>query len=508
MTAHLCISVRLLDAAFHGRADGGELEWPPSPLRLFQALVCAAAARWRESHLFPAYALPAFAWFEALGRPLIVTPPAAEGSPFRLSVPNNAMDVVGRAWSRGNLSNVGDANPATHRTMKTVRPTHLLDGDAVHYLWELSEADRADFDTYKEVLFAAARSVVALGWGIDMAVGNGQLLTKEDADELPGERWRPVPGEAPTRLRVPRQGTLAALTARHEAFLNRLPPAGGFVPIPPLTVFDTVSYRRDTDVSSRPFAAFALLSPDADRFRTFDTVRRTPAVAGMVRHATGRAAALHRPDDQAWVDTFVLGHGEGPKQLATTDERFAYLPIPTIEERKQNGRINAVVGSIRRVLVAEPPGGSGADLVWVRQRLSGQPLIDERTGEPVAVLSLIPAADRRLRWYIGPAQVWSTVTPVVLPGHDDRGRSEPLLRRTLEQVGFPPRLLQDAVLEWRRAGFRPGLDLAGRYCVGRHHEGLPRYHVRITWPVPVRGPLCLGTGRYYGMGLLATEQAP
>ena len=48
MPAHLCLSVTFLDGEFHGRRDGGESEWPPSPLRLFQALVATAAARWRD----------------------------------------------------------------------------------------------------------------------------------------------------------------------------------------------------------------------------------------------------------------------------------------------------------------------------------------------------------------------------------------------------------------------------------------------------------------------------
>ena len=41
MSNQLCISVTLLDGRFHGRGDGGVPEWPPSPLRLFQALVAA-----------------------------------------------------------------------------------------------------------------------------------------------------------------------------------------------------------------------------------------------------------------------------------------------------------------------------------------------------------------------------------------------------------------------------------------------------------------------------------
>jgi CRISPR-associated protein Csb2 len=39
MPSYLCLSAIFLDAEFHGRRDGGEPEWPPSPLRLFQALV-------------------------------------------------------------------------------------------------------------------------------------------------------------------------------------------------------------------------------------------------------------------------------------------------------------------------------------------------------------------------------------------------------------------------------------------------------------------------------------
>ena len=60
MPSVFLLTVRFLDPApaFHGRGDGGDPEWPPSPLRLFQALVCAAAGRWREGQLTD-YAFPA-----------------------------------------------------------------------------------------------------------------------------------------------------------------------------------------------------------------------------------------------------------------------------------------------------------------------------------------------------------------------------------------------------------------------------------------------------------------
>lgn len=125
MPHYLTLSVTFLDPTYHGRRTGGEPEWPPSPLRLFQALVAAAAARWGEHQRLDT-PVAAFEWLESLPAPAIVAPPSDAGSPYRLSVPNNAMDLVARAWQRGNYSNQGDASPATHRAMKTVRPTHTF----------------------------------------------------------------------------------------------------------------------------------------------------------------------------------------------------------------------------------------------------------------------------------------------------------------------------------------------------------------------------------------------
>src|SRR5205085_6736563 len=93
-------SVRFLDPepAFHGRKDGGEPEWPPSPLRLFQALIAAAAARWNE-RIALEYAAPALRWLEQQCRPDIVAAcGSASENPYRLYVPDNIGDEQGKAW--------------------------------------------------------------------------------------------------------------------------------------------------------------------------------------------------------------------------------------------------------------------------------------------------------------------------------------------------------------------------------------------------------------------------
>ncbi len=118
---YFCVSVTFLDPqpSFHGRGDAGKPEWPPSPLRVFQALVAAAAAHWRESQFWE-YAKPALGWLEQQPAPTILAPSGHVGIPVRLAVPNNDLDVVATAWSRGQEPK---KQPSELKTMKTVRQT-------------------------------------------------------------------------------------------------------------------------------------------------------------------------------------------------------------------------------------------------------------------------------------------------------------------------------------------------------------------------------------------------
>lgn len=90
-------------------------------------------------------------------------------------------------------------------------------------------------------------------------------------------------------------------------------------------------------------------------------------------------------------------------------------------------------------------------------------------------------------------------------------RIEGLLRKAITQAGFSQELADHAELEWRNVGFWPGADLADRYGVPDHLKRFPRFHVRVHWrnaherPAQVAGPICLGGGRFYGLGLFARE---
>jgi CRISPR-associated protein Csb2 len=528
MYSHFVLSIRFLEQAFHGRRDSGAPEWPPSPLRVFQALVAAAAARRCVDVL-----APAFKWLERHERPILIAPAIVATSGYRLSVPNNAMDIVARAWCRGNYSNSGDANPATHRTMKTVRPTKMLEDDSVHYLWPLDDPLTDNVRGYVEGLSDVARSVVSLGWGVDLTVGHGEILSDEQVKALPGERWLPGDG-SDGGLRVPVPGTLDDLVRRHERFLGRLGP-DGFIPPPPLAAYETCEYRRATDPQPRQVAAFSLLKLNASGFCAFDTVSRALTVAGMMRR-TAKIAAVHAGWDEPRINAFVLGHGESKKgggNVAVGPRRFAYMPLPSVEARG-DGR-GRVIGSVRRVILTSFAEDCESEIAWARRTLSGQELIDEDKKQPVALLSLIPTTERVVRRYSQSASSWSTVTPVVLPGYDDPAhyrrrlkkgttaaeqkqllarlseRTDGLLRKAIMQAGFSKVLADHAEIEWRKGGFWSGVDLADRYGVPDHLRRFPRFHVGIKWrdargrPVMVSGPICIGGGRFFGLGLFAAE---
>ena len=108
MSMYFCLTVRFLQPYFHGRADGAEPEWPPSPLRLFQAITAAAANRWREAQ-FHDQPVPALQWLEKLPTPVVIASVGQPAEPkYRLYVPDNMFDKVAKSWCSGREASIAD----------------------------------------------------------------------------------------------------------------------------------------------------------------------------------------------------------------------------------------------------------------------------------------------------------------------------------------------------------------------------------------------------------------
>jgi CRISPR-associated protein Csb2 len=157
--------------------------------------------------------------------------------------------------------------------------------------------------------------------------------------------------------------------------------------------------------------------------------------------------------------------------------------------------------------------------------MAGAELVNHN--DVAALLTILPGSDWVLRQYVEESTTWATVTPVILPGYDDPdhlrrklkngvdaetqkrflarlvARMQDLLRKAFRQAGYSSELIEQAELDWRDVGFRPGVELASRYLPPDNLNNAPRIHVRVRFPASVRGPIAVGSGRFRGFGLFA-----
>ena len=480
MTRSLCISITLLDPFFHGRADHDKPEWPPSPMRLFQALVAGACAGGRR---LPASTEAAFRWLERRDPPLIIAPRAQLTIGHKLFVPNND----------------GDKRPdrQARLTEKPVRPHRLVEDDPLHYVWDIADSEWSDARTHAETLCQEARRLLALGWGSDMAIANGRILAPTDVLALRGIQWKHWTATSlltSDASRVPTQDSFSDLARAHKSFLESIDVSRNlYRPPEKPRVFDTFEYRSADCLPRRPCAGFMLESTAGDDRGPAFPQFRIAQIAAMLRSRACQAAR----DDPHWAaadsEKYVAGHvGDAEESLV----RFSYLPLPTVGPHHADGLI-------RRVLIAEPYGAAGEHSRWAKLRLNHTALIDEQSGKPYAVLAAIGDRDGVFAAYIGDTENWLTVTPVILPGRDDHKyqKAEKLLIQAIVQAGIDFAAVWELSLQkapfWNRS--RHPRD----YYVPAHLERFSRWHVRIRFRQPVPGPLAIGTGRHCGLGLFA-----
>lgn len=488
MSRYLCISVTLLDQTFHGKGENEEPEWPPSPMRLFQALVASSRTgcrnpAWSESKA------QAYRWLERRSPPVIVGPPTRRAASYTLFVPNNDADAE-KVWERQN-----------RLTSKVVQPQRVMGagsdttvGEALYYLWIIPDREWKGAAPHAEVLCRDARHLTALGWGIDQAIGDGRILTEAEVPELPGRRWRPWHTHRPRgqELRVPRKGSLENLESVHASFVSRID-AEHFNPPLKVKRFDRVSYHSDAVLPPRSYAAFEL--PSGVAFRQ----DRAATMAAMVRSLACRCAKVDSHEFPGGPETYVAGHTErdASARSGVTPPRFSYLPLPTIGHGHADGLI-------RRVLIAEPYGGDGSHAAWAQHRLRNQALRDDAGDERGLLLELwrsssILMVDR----YVSESDTWTSVTPPVLPGFDDgkHTKAEALFLKAAAQSDVPIDAIDSITL--RKAPFWPGAAHPRQYFVPEYLRRFPRWHVAVRFREPVLGPLAIGAGRHTGLGLLA-----
>jgi CRISPR-associated protein Csb2 len=499
----LVIAVRLLDGRYHGVGD-----WPPSPFRLFQALVAGAyGGRWRaESAGVQQQKDAAFAWLEKLDPPHIAAPAKIAGRATTYFVPNNDLDAVG-----GNPRRVAEI-----RTGKVVRPILFAADMPFLYAWPFAGAE-----TPARLLCELAPRLHTLGRGLDpsFAVAEIDDWTAAQVRLLAhgGAVARPC-GSAvgDTLVPCPTDGSLASLRTRHGALRNRLADrregkaAVTLFRQPPKPLFRGVAYDR-------PAQRFLFDLRPADGSRPFQpiTQERVTEVAKAVRDRIAARLTQALPGRTAEIERLVMGRGASEADKA---RRVRILPLPSIGMEHTDP-------AIRRVLIEIPPDCpfAAADVLWT---ISGQGIcnrVDPETGEILAEGPLLVAAEeaRMLRHYginDSPARRWQTVTPAALSERRPAGRIGGDARASVE--GRATAAVVDAL---RHVGIDPAGIAVRVQSEPPHPKGLRAedfdpdrfdrrslHHVEIAFPRALRGPLVLGNGRWLGLGLMAPirEHAP
>ncbi len=212
MAHSLCISVTILDDLFHGCRDDDEPEWPPSPMRLFQALLAGSRLGCRNGQWNGAKA-EAFRWLERQAPPVIIAPSAQRAAAYTLYVPNNDSD---QKFERQDRLTGKFVQP------QRIRSTECADANLprLHYVWPIDDQSWADAHRHCDVLCQAARHLIALGWGVDQAFADGRVISEGEAMALPGQPWYPRKGvrQVQHMLRVPKPGSLADCERAYKAF--------------------------------------------------------------------------------------------------------------------------------------------------------------------------------------------------------------------------------------------------------------------------------------------------
>jgi CRISPR-associated protein Csb2 len=547
----LLIELRFLDSRYHGVGD-----WPPSPFRLFQALVAGAyGGRWRNE---PREAKDAaFRWLERLPPPHVVSPPRIEGSAATYYVPNNDADTIG-----GDPLRVSEI-----RVAKQVQPKLLPADASILYAWrfngsiaKLEEGTVPDAAANGNALRLCdlAERLHTCGWGIDAAYASAHVASWDEIEARlrgAGGVARPVQTESTTlgvssdpvtsgfrkaggEVRCPTAGSFDSLELRHRAMSERLDvrPHGRSV----VTLFRQPPKARCRSVNYEcpPTRLLFELRP-ADNSRPFNPVplRRAVDVATGVRDLAVRRLTASAVGSDIDVESAIVG-----RRLAPVDasRRVRFVPLPSIGAHHTDP-------SIRRVMIEIPPGCpvTAADVSWAvsGQRLpafvAGTPDADGVDGaniEPSGTVLVASDNARMLERYgirttgIGaPSNAtdsfgtnglgankftrWRTVTPAALPMSRSRGGN----RRTgservaderqrclavldaLRHAGFGTQGVRVRVQRepFLSRGFRAEQSASGRFEAARLH------HVEVTFSRPVSGPVIIGDGRWLGLGIMA-----
>jgi len=526
-------------------------EWPPHPARLFSALVATA----HEHEDLTSSARVALKWLEAQGAPEIEASEAERRAIVATYVPGNHSGVV-RGWEaaeekldgarealaeaeasgapkalksaqgavtkaenkfneemakaieddgKGNPEVAGQMLPERRGRQPRTLPTVTPHTPRVRYSWPAAEPGIEVRANLAEV----ARRLVRLGHSSSLVAC--RVLERASDAEFEGsgaplqlQQWRPTAGQG-VRMRVVSQGQLERLEQAFEKHRGVEPRA--------LPAVHQAYERNGAGASSTPtnsvFGEWIVLREIAG-----ENARRLGLRLSKTEDITRavRGALLSHAEDN--IPDMLSGHGEGGRPLERP--HVAYVPLADIGSQYASGSVLGVAILLPRSIEKEE---RRAVLRAIgRWEQNGLRLMLGRAGA-LALERVIDNDPRKTldpEWWLRPARRWGSITPIALdknPGNlyskDPKEASvaarnaEEIVMRACQRVDLPePRWVEIV----RRSLFDaapPARNYMPFPKKSSNGSGVSRVcvHVEMCFEAPVAGPVLIGAGRYFGLGL-------
>ncbi len=459
----LVVSVELLHGTFRGDPDGtantGGLsrgEWPPSPSRLFAALV-AADGTGRRCRVTDGSELR---WFVRLPPPVI----HADAAPCHQPLEPRYVVVPPKSPRKSaHLEYVG-------RTGVRIRPGYRVTPRHPHIVY------RWDAEVPAGVLDALRRRAARIGYlgaaDTPVRVRVGESMPDR---EPAGGVYRPDPA-GDVAVSVPEEGDLELLDRMFDAW-SRHGPGVGRSQFPALR--HRVGYRSPAGRAA------------VDRGGVVAWLRLGRAVAGR------RVSSVTAVFKDAVLSRFQAIHGEPPPVLHGHGFRrkgfdlARYLALPDVGHRRSRGYIHGLALWL-------PPGSDSPERARIREaafsvsRLHGHG-VDVSVRPTMDETGIAAAATRR---WTRTARCWTSAFPVV---HE---RRVPVDLNEVTRWCRHAGLSGPSAFRSARAPFIPGgVDMAPAEVNRPGRGGRPYSHVMIWFDEPVTGPVVLGSARQRGLGL-------
>ncbi|MCC6779311.1 MAG: type I-U CRISPR-associated protein Cas5/Cas6 [Hyphomicrobiales bacterium] len=456
--------------------DGSGAEWPPHPERVFSAL----AQAWGDGGC-DAVERDALEWLEKQAAPCIEADDdnqwAERTAPVVFVPPNDARG--------GEIVVLPDRRPRQARSFRAAVPADRF----VRMCW----TEAMPSPSARAALGTLALRVASLGHSsslVRLAFTESQLV---DLDR----RWQPA-SNGRRLLRIPHEGRLGRLARWHAE--EERPGLG-----------TSARYCSPGEMAKTKFSKKSVFGAEDDWFVFEDGGGLRPDLLACAHVAYRVRAALMKLGPQP-PSEILSGHvADG---AASANPHVAVLPLASV------GWDHAT-GDLLGFAVVLPRDAEGGERDSVLRALAAFMRLDQ--DEPFAELIFAAgtwrleqtatpsrASLRPTRWCTS-AMEWASVTPVLLdrfPDHGDLVEEGRLVAAACRNIGLP----EPAEIELHKHSAVKGAPAAYPARGNRHRPdwsfpsgakfaSRPRRHVVLRFNEPVTGPVVLGAGRFYGLGL-------